>query len=479
MGSIPVLNTMLNLNLAGRLAAASAPASSDYRALVCLFFGGGIDSYNLLVPRSNTHYGIYKTARDNLALDQNTLVALNPLNDPGSAGGIQSGLQLGLHSSLPNLGSMFENGGTGLNGTTLGGAAFIANVGTSLGNVTIDQFNNGGGTFPVGLFSHSDQSEQWQTSTSDLRSSRGWAGRAGDILRSLNDPQTVSMNISLSGGNVWQSGEQVFAYSVGPDGATSLDGYDSDNHDLTDITGIRTRAVDRQLALTYQHLLTQEFASRKLSAMDTYKIFNKAIVDAEGLLPGNVNFNTDNNYLGHQLQLVAKAIASHQEMGHVRQTFFVEIDGWDMHSKLTSGLVAQLPPVDEAIMAFYNCLKGLGMDSNVTVFTASDFARTLTSNGDGTDHAWGSNQFVFGGAVKGKNIYGHYPDLTLNTDDNPNNNPLDVGRGRFIPTTPVDLYYAELALWLGVSKSDLATVLPNIGRWYDPASSGSPMGFLA
>ena len=453
MSSLPVLNTMLNLKLAGNLAAASAPADSDYRALVCLFFGGGIDSFNVLVPRSNAEYATYLKVRDNLALAQNTLLAINPVQDPG--------LQLGLHPGLPGLQSLFEGGS----------AAFMANIGTLLEPVTVDQFNgNGGGHFPVGLFSHSDQSEQWQTSTPDIRSSRGWGGRAGDVLHSLNNPQTVSMNISLSGGNIWQSGEDVFAYTVGPDQAAPLNGYDQTVTDPTDLVQIRTRAVDRQLALSYQHLLTEEFASRKHSAMETWQIYNNAVGNVT--LPTSVNFHTDTNYLGYQLQMVAKAIAAHADLGHVRQTFYVEIDGWDMHSKLISGQAAQLPPVDEAILAFSNCLKAMGLYGNVTTFTASEFARTLSSNGDGTDHAWGSNQFVFGGAVTGKNIYGQYPDLVAD-------GPLDVGRGRFIPTTPVDLYYAEMALWLGVPKSELATVLPNIGKFYDPTSSGSPMGFLA
>jgi uncharacterized protein (DUF1501 family) len=111
------------------------------------------------------------------------------------------------------------------------------------------------------------------------------------------------------------------------------------------------------------------------------------------------------------------------------------------------------------------------MENNVTLFTASDFGRTLTSNGEGSDHAWGGNQEVVGGAVAGRKIYGQYPVLY-------EDNPLDVGRGRLIPTTSVDLYFAELALWLGVPKSSLPLVLPNIERFYSLSSTESPLGFL-
>ncbi len=451
MSSLPVLNTMLNLKMAGQLAAASTPPSGEYRALVCLFFAGGIDSFNVLVPRSSTEYGQYQTVRGALSLPQNGLLPLNPTTSPG--------LDLGLHPALPGLQNIFNTGK----------AAFVANVGTLLEPVTPDQFNNGVGRYPLGLFSHSDQIEQWQTGTSDIRSSRGWGGRAADVLVG-GARQDVSMNLSLSGGNVWQSGEEVFAYTVGTDGATPLYGYDPGDGDPTDITAIRTRAVDRQLALAYQHLLTEEFASRKRSAIDTYQLFNAATDHIT--LPAGIDFNEDNSYLGAQLQMVAKTIKAHAALGHTRQTFYVEIDGWDMHSKLISGQAEQLPPVDAAITAFYNCLKAMTLDGNVTTFSASDFARTLSSNGDGTDHAWGGNHFVFGGAVQGQKIYGSYPSLV-------EDGPLDVGRGRFIPTTAVDLYFAELALWLGVPKSSLTTVLPNIGKFYDPTSTDSPMSFLA
>lgn len=457
MSSLPVLNTMLNLKLAGNLAAASAPADGEYRALVCLFFAGGIDSFNVLVPRSNAEYNEYQTVRGNLALAQNVLLPLNPTVSPG--------LDLGLHPALPGLQNIFNNAGAG----GVGGAAFVANVGTLLEPVTPDQFNNGVGRYPLGLFSHSDQIEQWQTGTSDIRSSRGWGGRAADVLIG-GAKQNVSMNLSLSGGNVWQSGEEVFAYTVGTDGATPLYGYDPSDNDPTDITAIRTRAVDRQLTLAYQHLLTEEFADRKRSAIDTYQLFNSATDNVT--LPANIDFNENNSYLGAQLQMVAKTIKAHADLGHTRQTFYVEIDGWDMHSRLIAGQAELLPPVDAAITAFYNCLKAMSLDSHVTTFSASDFARTLSSNGDGTDHAWGGNHFVFGGAVQGQKIYGTYPGLV-------EDGPLDVGRGRFIPTTAVDLYFAELALWLGVPKSSLATVLPNVGQFYNTGGTGSPMGFLS
>ena len=176
--------------------------------------------------------------------------------------------------------------------------------------------------------------------------------------------------------------------------------------------------------------------------------------------------------------MIAKAIQGRAAIGAVRQTFFINWGGWDHHSDVLDNQAAMLPQVSAAVGAFYNALVALGIENKVTLFTISDFGRTLTSNSRGSDHAWGGNQFVVGGAVAGKKIYGAYPSLTLNPDSGPEQNPLDTGRGRFIPTTSCDQMFAELALWLGVSKSNLPLIFPNIGNFYSTASSAPPLGFL-
>ena len=449
ISAIPVLNTLLNLKLAGSVAAASND-TGDYRALVCIFLAGGCDTFNVLVPQGTAEYADYATVRGPVALPQNQLLPIN-------AAGL-TGLQLGLNPAMPNLQTLFN----------AGKAAFVTNVGTLIQPVTKDQVNNGTMPLPLGLFSHSDQQEQWQTSTPDIRSARGWGGRTADLLASLNPLNTVSMNISLTGQNIWQSGETSFVYTVNSDGAVALDGYDPTNTDQWSPIPLQTQAVNSQLALNYQHLLTQAFNTSKNNAMEAYSLFNSATSPA---LPTSVTFPTNSDFSSN-LQMVAKAIAGHTALGQNRQTFFIEYDGWDTHDKLLATQASLLPDVDASLKAFYDCLVALGEDSNVTVFTISDFARTLTSDGGGTDHAWGANHFVLGGAVNGGRIYGQYPSLYAD-------NPLDVGRGRLIPQIAVDSYFAELALWLGVSPSSLSLVLPNIANFYDVTSGSPPLGFLA
>jgi uncharacterized protein (DUF1501 family) len=104
----------------------------------------------------------------------------------------------------------------------------------------------------------------------------------------------------------------------------------------------------------------------------------------------------------------------------------------------------------------------------VTSFTASDFGRTLTSNGDGSDHGWGNHHLMVGGAVKGKEFYGYAPPVSI-TDTASADDQWHVGQGRLLPTTSVDQYAATLASWFGVNPvgvngaaSELDAILPNL-----------------
>jgi len=284
----------------------------------------------------------------------------------------------------------------------------------------------------------------------------------------------VPMQISLDGSNTWQTGNTVAEYSITPGGATALAGYNAGWVQFQDEANALSAAVDSQLAQQYTNLLAQTFNTRKKQALDAYQQFSTASAPA---LPNGVTF--PNTYVGSRLAMIAKAIQGRAALGAVRQTFFVQWGGWDHHDDVLGNQAAMLPQISAAIGAFYNALVALGVADKVTLFTASDFGRTLTSNNRGSDHAWGSNQLVVGGAVNGQRIFGQYPSLTINPDVGPEVNPLDTGRGRFIPTTSCDQFFAELALWLGVSPTNLPLVLPNIGNFYNTLGGTPPVGFMA
>lgn len=455
MSSLPVLNTLLNLRLAEGIATATAPANNEYRALVCIFLTGGCDTFNVLVPRDPSAYATYQSSRSNLALPSSNLIDIHPVGLPDFA----------VHSGMPEVANLFSNGK----------AAFVANVGTLIEPVqNRTQVNQNLKQLPLGLYSHSDQTEQWQTSIPHARSGVGWVGRTADLLSSLNASPVVPMNISLDGGNVWQTGNNVAEYAITTSGAVGLQNYKSAWQQYDTVNQALSQGVDSQLAQQYSNLLQQTFNTRKKQAMDAYSIFSTA---TSANLPNGVTFPS--TYVGSRLEMIARAIQGRAGVGAVRQTFFVQYGGWDHHSGVLANQATMLPQVSAAIGAFYNALVALGVQDKVTLYTASDFGRTLTSNSQGSDHAWGGNQLVVGGSVIGQRIYGAYPDLAVNPDSGPEVNPLDTGRGRFIPTTSCDQFFAELALWLGVSKSDLPLVLPNIGHFYSTSSSSSPLGFMA
>jgi uncharacterized protein (DUF1501 family) len=240
-----------------------------------------------------------------------------------------------------------------------------------------------------------------------------------------------------------------------------------------EILNATSAALDSQLAQQYGNLLEQTIQQKRREAQEAYALYSAATA---GTLPGNITF--PNTATGRQLRQVAKAIMGRQGLGALRQTFFVNRGGWDHHSETLPQQEVMLAEIDDALFAFWQQLVALGMQNQVTIFSASDFGRTLTSNGRGSDHAWGGNQYVVGGSVVGKRIYGQYPSLAINPSSGTEINPLDTGRGRLIPTTSCDQFFAEMALWLGVPASSLPLILPNIGNFYATGSGTPPLGFL-
>jgi len=459
MGSTTLLSTLANLMTANKMLA-SQPVSSisgDYKALVCVLLAGGNDSYNMLVPKGNAQneYNEYATTRSDLAIPQNQLLAINPL--------VSDGKEYGVHPSMYGMQQMFENENL----------AFIANVGTLIEPVaTATEYYSGLKNLPLGLFSHSDQIQHWQTATPHSRDSIGWGGRIADILQSQNSNQAISMNISLSGRNVFQAGETVVEYSISEDeddiqGIKPMNIYMPNSGFLNDI---REDAVRDLAGEMYSNIFKQTLGTTTTQSLDALETFKNAI---EAVPEFNTNFSQHS--LSKKLRMTAKTIAAKDDLGVCRQTFFITIGGWDHHDEVLANQQFLLGVVNNAIKEFFDALTEIGMEDKVTLFTISDFARTLTSNGNGSDHAWGGNALVAGGAVKGKKIYGTYPSLSLT------GNPLTIdGRGNLIPTTSADEYFAELALWFGVSPYDLHILFPNLSNFYviDGSPVIPPLGFL-
>jgi len=450
VGTATMFTSLFNLGMANVMAGTRQQGiytseDEDYRALVCILLAGGNDSYNMLVPSDEDRHAVYQTTRSNLALSREELLPLN--FDPGD------GSSYGLHPSMPEVQQLFNNGR----------AALVSNVGTLIEPVTQAQVWNKSVRLPLGLFSHADQIQQWQTSVPQDRSAIGWGGRMADILSELNSNPDLSMNISLSGNNVFQAGNQTVEYTIAPygNGSIGIKGYENPDP----FNQIQSAAVKNLLEQEYQDIFKQTYSRIIRKAETNHERFSEAV--------GNVQLNTifSPNYISQSLNMIARVIGARQALGMKRQTFFLTYGGWDHHDEVLNNQLEMLAVLSKGLSEFQTSMDELGMGKQVTTFTISDFSRTLTSNGNGTDHAWGGNVIVMGDAVKGGQLYGQYPDLALKSQ-------LDVGNGVLLPTTSCDEYFSELALWFGVAPSDLSMIFPNLGNFYNTQSGAMPIGFM-
>ena len=431
------------LNLA-TIGAAAAQTANDYRALVCVFLYGANDHNNTVIPFDTASYATYSAARATIARPMSALLPLTP-----SVGltGSNAGRQFALPTELGALRTIWD----------AGKLAIVANVGPLIVPTTKIQYNNLSVPLPPKLFSHNDQQSVWQASAPE-GARNGWGGRIGDLMASQNTNSVFTCN-SVSGSAVFLAGQSTVAYQVSSSGSIPIGGITGN------LFGSTTASANFRSVITTgsADLFTQDLATTTQRSIDANVSLSAALATAPDLpLPANLATSS----LAAQLRLVARMIAQRNTLGAKRQVFFVSIGGWDTHDdQLTTqpGLHTQ---VAGALSYFYNATVGLGISDSVTTFTASDFGRTLTTNGDGSDHGWGSHHFVMGGAVKGQQYYGTFPIMGLNNND-------EVGSGRLLPTTSVDQYAATLARWFGVSESDMRLVLPNIGNF-----GSSNVGFM-
>jgi uncharacterized protein (DUF1501 family) len=494
LSSVPVLSTLLNLSLGGR--ASAQGTVTDRRSLVCIFLTGGCDTYNVLVPSDSTRHAEYAASRTNLALAQGSLQGLNFSN---------AGATYGAHPSMPKTAELFN----GIDGDpALKRLSFLANIGTLVERLgSKADFDNGAKVLPKALFSHRDQIEEWQTSVPQGQTLlSGWAGRAADLLHdTANDEQTgdfsMPMGLSLAGNSVFLTGEQQGQFTITPQGALSFTGDGSG----VPVLDAKNAAIEKMMAPaapleeTYRDLFRRSFAKTTGDAVERgenfqafYDTADARTVDISALEPaiktklgfgagdasttvGAVLDAADfpNNSYGTYLRAAATTVFIRDELKLRRQTLFLEFGGWDHHSELLVTQAGMLSELDGAIYAYQIALEGLGLADSTLSFSCSDFGRTLRTNGQGTDHAWSGNQFVFGKPVAGGQVLGDFPSLAIDGPD-------DVGRGgRLYPKLSVDEYFCELLQWFGVSGTNMSTVLPNITNFFDPTGGTKPVGFLA
>lgn len=494
--------------------ALAAPVGDpNYRALVCVFLNGGSDSFNWLVPTDARHAvylasrgGVYTGTNGPLGLALNSLLPVN-LAGPGGAA-LPNGATYGLHPACADWTSIDDNGAQqnmpGLATlTNQGKIAWLANTGTLVVPLTKATYNSL--PRPPQLYSHNDQTNLWFQGRETANFRYGWGGQVADLLFGQNTPingsspaLTMPMNVSFAGSNRFQVGTQVVPYQMSScgdpnggnpfpgsivgtsfancSGTNSLDnfracggtGLDADDQALCALLGASGNLFQTEHAATMRRAmdLAGQMALKLTGSPNPSLLTTPFRALADNQAVAGYNLTADgNNSLAEQLAMVARMIKMRGELGQKRNIFFVSLGGFDTHATQMpdNGQPRLLRRVSRALGAFYQALVEMGVENSVTTFTMSEFSRTLNSNGDGSDHAWGGTHLVMGGAVNGGSaasgrLYGTFPDLTLNGPDS-------FSRGQMIPTTSMDQMAATLASWMGLSAAEVDTIFPNLSNF--------------
>jgi uncharacterized protein (DUF1501 family) len=400
---------------------AFAAPVSDYKALVCIYLFGGNDCNNTIVPVDAAKYTAYQTLRAGLALAPARL--LPAIVDP-------LGNQYALFNAMPELNTAYAQGKL----------AIVLNTGALERPLTRAQYQ-AGLLAPSNLFSHSDQTLQAQTATSNTIGG-GWGGRLLDVF-GVNDT-LGAISVSSAATFLQSSGN---APNVIPPGASlNLSGM---NIYPPAAANARKQAVAEMLAMDCGHPLR---AASNAAFADGLQL---AETLAGTGAASTINTVFPGTNLGTQLKEVAKLIKLRSQVGPGRQVFFCSIGGFDTHTSQDFNHQSLLQQLSGAMAAFYQATEEIGLPTKVTAFTQSEFGRTLQPNGSGSDHAWGGHQFVLGGAVR-PGIYGRMPEFALGGPDDANN------RGVWIPTIATSQFGATLGKWFGASPAELDTTFPNL-----------------
>ncbi len=488
----------LALNLSA-LGSASAAGAADYKAIVCLFFYGGNDAYNMVLPTDAASWAAYTTTR-NQAPDPISLLAPGVAPNPAAAAGSPARLggvlpisplraqsrSFALHPVMASLQTMFD---------TDKRLAILPNIGPLVMPTTKAQYAQSTFPKPARLFSHNDQQNTWQALGPE-GVSLGWGGRMGDMLVAQNT-RPVFTAVSASGNSVFVSGSTVRQYQVSTTGAIAM-GISSTGtvYGSTDVGTVLQQLASSTRSDHPFDADVADVARRAIDAEQTLRGLRAASDPLFGTPPTSGNYSQNNDpklryvnpvtgamvssNLAQQFQVVARMIDAGLTgtTGVQRQVFFVSVGGFDTHdgqNKVHADLYARIA---HALSYFDTALGALGARNNVTTFSASDFGRTFTSNGDGTDHGWGSHHFVMGGAVKGGDLYGTFPVLGLKNAANSNfdSSPDQLSNGAMLPGTSVDQLGATLGRWFGLSDAQIADIFPNLANFN---LSARDLGFMA
>ena len=438
---------------------ALAASTTGYKALVCLMFKGGTDMFDVVLPRDQASFDAYAALRPGIVngheggtRDRDNQIALNPSNasDFGTR-------RFGLAPEVKAFADMFESGE----------GALVGSVGPLLEPTTREAMESRGVDLPKSLFSHNDQQSTWMALGPE-GARRGWGGGFIDaVLRNGGLARPEFSTITAGSGDVFLASDRTRLFKAPRDPENlgvrlaTKKWLTSGDHGLA--ARERMNAFLRDATHGSSNPFARDVTAGQAAGIQSMRDYKDAFMSVGGLA---IEF--PDTKIGKQLAAIANSIHIRSAIGNSRQVFYADIGGFDTHDSQGREIVGPLSQAAEAVKAFRAAMIKTGAWDQVTLFTMSDFGRTLTENGDGTDHGWGSHHFVFGGSVAGGRIYGEMPEL------DPGMQHFTKDRARLIPHVAVEQYAATLGGWFGLDGDEIARVLPNLDRF-----DGADLGFMA
>ena len=506
----------LGLSLSAMSQASAQSATGDYKALVCLFMYGGNDAYNTVLRTDSEawrHYTKHRNPASRNTGDTSTSLALAALGtpvDPQAAPGTPARLggvrgintsatgpvnnqSVALHPMLADVANLHN----------AGRVAVLANVGPLIQPLSKADYASPLVPRPVKLFSHNDQQSTWQ-SFSPEGADGGWGGRMGDLLMARNGASLGALSsvaqesltcISPGAPAVWMTGQSTRALQVGSSDIPGLTqvadlmGHSALQSSLASVmsTGGSTLFAADHQNVVRRAISTHELLSGILPPLGTAEGlawssdgYTQPWGDPRLMYISPIDGQARHNPVAAQLQMVARLLDANRtgQLGMQRQVFMVSLSGFDSHSGQSTEHADRMAQLNHALSYFDTVLGNMpagDMRSQVTTFTASDFGRSFTSNGDGTDHGWGGHHFIMGGAVQGGDVYGTLPQYASADAQGVFDSPDLLDNGIMLPSTSVDQYAYTLGRWMGVSNTDLLTILPNLANFN---ASTHDLGFM-
>lgn len=482
------------------MGSAAAQTAPSYKALVCIFLFGGNDANNMVLATDTDSWGRYWSARNTGAVPIALMPADAAATPPGGTSSVTGRVlpnNVTAYQSPEAWGGVLPIATTNLNpvppGTNAssrtfalnphmspllpiwgaGRLAVAANVGPLIQPTSKTQYRLRTVPLPANLMSHNDQQSTWQAGAAE-GARRGWGGLMADLYLSTNGANSVFSAISTAGNTVFLAGQNIVQYQMSTSQTTPAQRINAALSPTTTVFGApnggaRVSEIIRDISGT--SYFSADHSAKVVRSMDAADLLNAqfaagapgAGVPAPTQLLNPITRVNETNALAVQLQSVAKTIAANSVLGIRRQVFFVSMGGFDNHdiqNTSQSPLMARLAHALAYFDGVLGNLNGINMRPQVTTFTASDFSRTWTTNGDGTDHAWGSHQFIMGGGVNGASVYGQFPTVGVDVT-NGFQNPDMLGN-ILIPTMSVDQYAGTIGRWFGLSEAQLDVIFPNL-----------------